>query len=83
MQATWQTMIQVSRWSLRWPWASWVRWIPRERNVLADWLANQCLDMRRSFAVYGTLPTESSYNVATVSDGASRASTCISSASWA
>ncbi len=57
-------------------------WYPRERNVFADMLANLCLDRRQSFAVRCQTPLHADVNYVTVSDGASRASTQSSSASW-
>eukprot|EP00973_Karenia_brevis_P065387 9084778-Karenia_brevis.AAC.1 len=82
MQSQMQQMIQNEGWSLRFPWSNWVTWIPRERNLFADGLANLCLDMQQGFAVYGDVPS-SSCNFVTVSDGASPASRQNSSASWA
>lgn len=78
-----QQLVRVRGWSLRHPWADWAQWIPRERNQLADKLANFALDAQTSFAIKGSGLPANEYNVVAVSDGASRASTQCSAASWA
>eukprot|EP00973_Karenia_brevis_P070793 9840002-Karenia_brevis.AAC.1 len=82
LQATFLSMIESDGWDLRHPWANWVEWVPRERNILADALANYALDGHLSFAVYGDMPGQGC-NFVAVSDGASRSGTGVSSASWA
>ena len=77
-----RSMVQHQGLCPRHPWSDWVVWVPRERNMLADKLANMCLDMGRSFAMQSMIPPTSA-NFITVSDGASRGSTKISAASWA
>ena len=76
-------LVQFEGWCLRQPWSDWVVWYPRERNVLADLLANRCLDLGQSLAVRSSMPLPVNANYVTVSDGASRASTKSSSAAWA
>ena len=76
-------MVECGGWALRQPWSDWVVWIPRERNVLADTLANICLDRQQSFAIRAMSAIPSSGNFVTVSDGAARSSTQSSSAAWA
>jgi len=78
-----QGMVRHEGWRLRWQWSDWVLWQPRERNVLADLLANLALDMRQSIAVRCQSPQHLTANYVTVSDGASRSSTRLSSAAWA
>ena len=57
--------------------------LPRERNVIADALANKCIDTGCSFAVQGELPEPGTANLVMVSDGACRGSIRKCSASWA
>jgi hypothetical protein len=78
-----RAMVQHEGWSLRQQHADWVVWQPRERNKLADMLANLALDKRQSIAVRCQSPINSEANFITVSDGASRSRTNSSSAAWA
>ena len=57
-----QSLVRFAGWSLRWPHSDWVSWIPRERNVIADALANMCLDKGHNLAVRGELPVVGSAN---------------------
>ena len=76
------SLVRHEGWHLRWQWSDWVVWQPREKNILADMLANLCLDRQQSLAVR-CCPPPAHANFITVSDGASRASSQKSSASWA
>lgn len=78
-----QKLVQEEGWHLRSLQSDWVQWVPRERNCLADHLANKCLDSGRSFAVQRLLPDPKETNFIITSDGATRQSTQSSSASWA
>lgn len=69
---------------LRWSWASWVSWVPRERNVLADHIANLALDRRASLMVPGSrIFSADDCNFIIMSDGAVRKRSGAASASWA
>ena len=77
-----QELLLKEDWTLRWPAADWVKWVPRELNVMADSLANMCIDKVCNIAVHGLAPQTSCTNLVTLSDGACRSSTSKSSASW-
>ena len=72
-------------WSLRHAWADWAHWIPRERNVLADALANAALDQDSNLGIQpeGQNGNFNPCNFVMVSDGAARASSGTTSAAWA
>ena len=78
-----QSLIRHAGWSLRWPHSEWVTWVPRERNVIADALANMCLDKGHNIAVRGELPEVGTANLVMVSDGARRGGQGSCAASWA
>jgi len=78
-----QKLVQEEGWHLRSMQSDWVQWLPRERNCLADHLANKCLDSGKSFAVQCQLPDPRVSSLIMTSDGATRQSTQSSSASWA
>ena len=77
-----QALVRFEGWNLRWPQADWVKWVPRERNVIADSLANLCLDRGQDILVRGQLPNMLCTNFVMVSDGACRSSVQKSAASW-
>ena len=61
--------------------SSWVRWIPRERNRIADRLANIALDRGADCAYMGHIGTNAQ-NCIIMSDGAYRASSRQAAAAW-
>ena len=44
----------VNGWALRHECSDWARWVPRERNVIADELANLALDYGQNLALEGS-----------------------------
>ena len=78
-----QELIFKGGWCTRWPHADWVKWVPRELNVIADALANRCLDLGHNIAVQGAVPEIGSANMVLVSDGARRGADLSCAASWA
>ena len=78
-----QKLVRLEGWHLRQSCALWVRWMPRERNVFADALANLAIVHQKSFAYISPNPSTRTSNFVGVSDGAARTATKLSSASWA
>ena len=76
-------LVQHQNWQLRDVVSNMVLWIPRERNVFADALANEALDHKFSFSTEGPRPCPNDANFVTVSDGACRGGGQSSSAAWA
>ena len=78
-------LYQGHGWHLRFSTNSWVQWAPRERNQIADRLANYALD--KGMAYVYTLPQPSvglhNANYLVMSDGAFRASSGDASGAWA
>ena len=74
-------IVTCQGWCLRHTRADWVRWIPREKNVLADALANAALYKGMNIGVEGD--KQNGGNFIMVSDGAARSSTGKASAAWA
>ena len=78
-------ILHSHQWNLRHRTCSWVRWIHRERNRLADQWANYVLDTGFSY-LYTELSAELSRhnsNYVIMCDGAYRASCKKASAAWA
>ena len=77
-----QCLVRHEKWQLRHDCSNWLRWVPRELNVLADALANSALDLNRNIALRGVYVDPSTCNFVLVSDGAARGSSGRASAAW-
>ena len=79
-----QRILRRHGWRLRHQTSSWVQWIPRERNCLADKWANHALDTGRSCIYSGPLWCSLGHdaNYVVMSDGAYRSSCSKAAAAW-
>ena len=79
-----RALVRTQSWNFRYRVSSWVVWVPRERNRLADHLANLALDRKTSYTVGGLSSVDSkSHNFVTLSDEAARGSSATAAAAWA